>query len=96
VALGSCLGHEPRVAYSSAKKDDKKSGVCRIQKTNKYILPACLAEFILQTASLLLEPPKTFRRTDGGTENTKEDKREITLAPHARARVLSNELPNFV
>jgi len=36
--------------------------------------------------------PKTFRR-DGGTENKREDKRGITLAPPTRARVISNELP---
>ena len=39
--------------------------------------------------------PKTFRR-DGGTENKREDKRGITLAPPTRARVMSKELPNFV
>jgi len=38
---------------------------------------------------------KTFRR-DGGTENKRENKRGITLAPPTRARVMSNELPNFV
>jgi len=46
-------------------------------------LPACLGF-----------APKTFRR-DGGTENKKEDKRGITLAPPTRARVMPNELPNF-
>jgi len=39
--------------------------------------------------------PKTFRRDDG-TENKREDKRGITLAPPTRARVMSKELPNFV
>jgi len=36
--------------------------------------------------------PKTFRR-DGGTENKREDKREITLAPPTRVRVMSKEIP---
>jgi len=45
-------------------------------------LPACLGF-----------APKTFGRTDGGTENKREDKREITLAPPTRVRVMSKEIP---
>ena len=82
VRAGKLTQDVPRVIGPLALHGSSRAKIPSPQPPS--FLPACLGF-----------APKTFRR-DGGTENKREDKRGITLAPPTRARVISNVLPNFV